>query len=112
MRAPTTKTTVKNTGKKLTADQIARGIAAKQELGAEGHNPAGWVEDEGTWEKAKAAADKEYDRGDDAYWPVVAHIYESMGGEVKAAKPEQKGSKAAKARSSIWDDKVVRAAHG
>lgn len=112
MKTPTTKTVVKSTGKKLTADNIARGIAAKQELGMEGHNPASWVEDEDVWEKAKAAADKDYQRGDDAYWPVVAHIYENMGGSVKEKQPEQKGSKAAKASLYGLTDKAVRAAHG
>lgn len=56
--------------------------AAKQ-LAETGHNPASWVADEATWEKAKTAAGKTYGEGDDAYWPAVAHIYKNMGGEVK-----------------------------
>jgi hypothetical protein len=52
------------------------------EEAALGQNPASWVEDEATWDRAKAAADRGTYEGD-AYWAVVAHIYERMGGLVK-----------------------------
>src|SRR5262249_16327781 len=44
-------------------------------------------EDEDKWEKAKEAASKTYDEGDPAYWPVVATIYENMGGAIKGKEP-------------------------
>ncbi len=59
-----------------------RGASAKAELEATGQNPASWVADEGTWEKAKEAADKG-GYGADEYWAVVSHIYKKMGGEIK-----------------------------
>lgn len=65
----------------LTDRQKELGSSAKLQAD-EGHNPASWVEDEGKWEKAKAAADKgNYDG--DTYWAVVSHIYQQMGGAVK-----------------------------
>lgn len=59
------------------------GADAKRQLAETGANPASWVADEATWERAKEAAGKTYTEGDDAYWPVVVHIYKNMGGEVK-----------------------------
>lgn len=66
----------------LSDDNRQRGVSAKIQADA-GHNPPNWVEDEATWEKAKAAADKgDYDHGSEQYWAVVTHIYEQMGGTV------------------------------
>lgn len=66
----------------LSDEDRQRGEMCKSDLVNGGHNPASWVADEDTWEKAKAAADKgEY--GDDEYWAVVSHIYKRMGGETK-----------------------------
>ncbi|MDE2099103.1 MAG: hypothetical protein KGL39_17750 [Patescibacteria group bacterium] len=65
----------------LTSDQIHLGSKAHEDF-CEGMNPPSWVEDEGAWAKAKEAALKSYDLDDDAYWPVVVHIYENMGGTV------------------------------
>lgn len=45
-------------------------------------NPASWVGDEGTWEKAKAAVKPRWDEYDEPY-AVVAHVYEKMGGTYK-----------------------------
>lgn len=62
------------------------GADAHKQLQETGDNPASWVEDEGTWEKAKAAADKgNYDKDSDQYWAVVSHIYQQMGGKIKSA---------------------------
>ena len=66
----------------ITGRSIHLGALAKADF-RNGKNPAGWAVDEPIWERAKTAALKSYDVGDDAYWPVVAHIYESMGGTVK-----------------------------
>jgi hypothetical protein len=55
-------------------------IAAKQ--ASQGRNPASWVADEATWEKAKEAAKKGGYEGD-SYWAVVTSIYKRMGGAVK-----------------------------
>lgn len=65
----------------LTADDITQGSDAKTQADA-GHNPASWVSDEATWDRAKAEASKGYDEGSDEYWAVVTHIYKKMGGEV------------------------------
>jgi hypothetical protein len=53
------------------------GARAKADLGELGHNPPSWVEDEDTWQRAKAAADKA-DCTD--YYACVTAIYEKMGG--------------------------------
>ena len=58
------------------------GKMAAMEKETLGNNPASWVADEGTWEKAKEAAAKTYDEGEEAYWPAVAAIYQRMGGEI------------------------------
>lgn len=84
---------VEHTGQNLTGPQIHRGALAKADF-ENGKNPASWVADEGTWDKAKTAASKSYDMDDDAFWPVAAHIYENMGGEVK------EGSEAARHEKS------------
>lgn len=44
-------------------------------------NPPEWVADEAIWEKAKDAAEKDWDSWDEP-WAVVATIYSSMGGSV------------------------------
>ena len=49
---------------------------------AQFENPS-WVADDDIWEKAKKAALKSYDEGDEGFWAVVASIYRKMGGEVK-----------------------------
>lgn len=61
------------------------GADAARQLAETGHNPASWVADEATWDRAKEAAAKTYGEGDESYWPAVAHIYKQMGGEVKDA---------------------------
>lgn len=81
------------------------GADAASLLAATGHNPASWVADEGKWEKAKAAADKGgYE--DDAYWAVVAHIYQQMGGEVKSttenAEPSEGDSTVNRDQTITW----------
>jgi hypothetical protein len=78
--------TVEHDGKTLTVTQkhFDLGKDARNQVEG-GHNPASWVEDEGKWEKAKEAALKSYDEGDDAYWPVVTTIYENMGGGIKSS---------------------------
>lgn len=68
-------------GEELTGKQIHLGAKAHNEFKA-GHNPPSWVEDEDKWDDAKTAASKTYDMDDDAYWPVVVHVYENMGGSV------------------------------
>ena len=68
----------------LTANQIHIGSKAHEAF-LDGQNPPSWVEDEDTWAKAKESALKSYDLDDDAYWPVVTHIYEAMGGDVTSA---------------------------
>lgn len=42
-----------------------------------------WVKDHATWEKAKAAALKNYDESDKNFYAIVASIYEKMGGKVE-----------------------------
>lgn len=42
-----------------------------------------WVADHATWEKAKAAALKNYDESDKNFYAIVASIYEKMGGKVE-----------------------------
>jgi hypothetical protein len=69
---------------KLTADQIHIGSKAREAFRC-GENPPSWVEDEDKWAEAKEAALKSYDLDDDAYWPVVTHIYENMGGDISTA---------------------------
>ena len=69
-------------GEQLTGRAIHLGAMAHAQF-KQGKNPAGWVADEDIWDQAKTAASKTYSLDDDAYWPVVAHIYESMGGTVK-----------------------------
>lgn len=65
------------------------GMMAQMEKEATGHNPPSWAVDEGTWDKAKAAAEKSgYSEGDGTYWAVVAHIYQQMGGDVQAGSAE------------------------
>ena len=66
----------------LDARAIHLGALAHKDFKA-GKNPAGWAVDEDIWDKAKDAALKSYSVDDDAYWPVVAHIYENMGGTIK-----------------------------
>ena len=66
----------------LDARAIHLGALAHKDF-KRGKNPAGWAVDEDIWAKAKDAALKSYSLDDDAYWPVVAHVYESMGGTVK-----------------------------
>jgi hypothetical protein len=63
--------------------QIELGRDAARQKAQLGKNPPGWAVDEAKWEKAKAAADKSYSEGDDAYWPSVVTIYENMGGTIK-----------------------------
>lgn len=42
-----------------------------------------WVRDEATWEKAKAAARKQYpDAEDDKFYAIVTSIYKKMGGKI------------------------------
>jgi hypothetical protein len=48
---------------------VAQANAGFGQVDAMTTNPASWVEDEDTWEKAKEAAGKSYDDGEDAYWP-------------------------------------------
>jgi hypothetical protein len=55
------------------------GARAKADLAELGHNPPSWVEDEDTWQRAKAAADKA-DCTD--YYACVTAIYQKMGGGV------------------------------
>lgn len=43
------------------------------------------VSDDDKWQKAKDAAAKSYDVSDPAYWPVVMHLYQKMGGAMKQA---------------------------
>jgi len=69
---------------KYNAAQIKLGAQAHKDFMA-GNNPPSWVEDEAIWEKAKDAALKTYDLEDDAFWPVVVTIYESMGGGIGGA---------------------------
>ena len=76
-------------GEKLTGRAIHLGALAHAQF-KKWKNPASWVEDEGMWDKAKEAASKTYSLDDEAYWPVVAHIYEQMGGGVK--EPEGKAN--------------------
>jgi hypothetical protein len=45
-------------------------------------NPPAWVADEGTWERAKEAVRKYWDRYDEP-WAVVSHVYSQMGGGSK-----------------------------
>ena len=66
----------------LDARAIHLGALAHKDFKA-GKNPAGWAVDEDIWDRAKDAALKSYSVDDDAYWPVVAHIYENMGGTIK-----------------------------
>ncbi len=68
---------------KITPRHEKIGKLAKQAFDADS-NPASWVEDEDVWEKAKTAASKSYDEGDDVYWPSVVAIYENMGGGIKS----------------------------
>lgn len=42
--------------------------------------PAKWVADEETWDKAKKAAAKSYEPGASEFWPSVVSIYQKMGG--------------------------------
>jgi len=65
----------------LTERDRELGADALREFEETGANPASWVADEATWERAKAAADKGGYDGE-TYWAVVAHIYKNMGGEV------------------------------
>jgi hypothetical protein len=76
---------VQQTGDKMTDEQIRLGKDAESQKEATGQNPASWVADEETWEKAKEAASKSYSESDDAYWPAVTHIYENMGGTIKSS---------------------------
>jgi hypothetical protein len=59
-------------------EEWAMGMDAQRQLEQLGRNPPSWVDDEGAWERAKTAASKTYDKGDKAYWPVVATIYKNM----------------------------------
>jgi hypothetical protein len=43
-----------------------------------------WVENHDVWEKAKTAALKTYREEDKSFWPVVASLYQKMGGKVKS----------------------------
>lgn len=52
--------------------------------------PRSNILDEGVWEKAKAAADKSYNKSDDFYWAAVTDIYKNMGGRMKGKKKGQK----------------------
>lgn len=45
-------------------------------------NPPAWVDDEGTWERAKEAVEKYWDRYSEPY-AVVTYVYEQMGGGFK-----------------------------
>lgn len=65
-----------------TESQIALGQDAARQA-AEGHNPPNWAVDEELWERAKTAAKKTYDEGDEAFWPVVVTIYQNMGGTIQ-----------------------------
>lgn len=66
------------------------GRLARDEKTVLGNNPASWVEDEGTWERAKEAAGKRYVEEDEEYWAATTAIYKRMGGAVKThnANPE------------------------
>jgi hypothetical protein len=44
-------------------------------------NPPSWVDDEATWEKAKEAVGKDWDKYDDPY-AVVVSVYKNMGGSI------------------------------
>lgn len=66
----------------------------------DGENPAAWVGDEDVWEKAKAAADKTYDREDEAYWPSVVTIYRNMGGTV-VGKPDAQEPAASESANEV-----------
>jgi len=61
--------------------------AAKRELAALGNdvaapgNPPSMIHDEATWERAKDAVRKNWDKYSEPY-AVVMHVYENMGGAV------------------------------
>lgn len=78
------------------ADLAGRAAQAYED----GENPAAWVGDEDVWEKAKAAADKTYDREDEAYWPSVVTIYRNMGGTV-AGKPDAQKPTASESANEV-----------
>jgi hypothetical protein len=42
-------------------------------------NPPAWVDDEGAWERAKAAVEPSWDSYDEP-WAVVAFVYSNMKG--------------------------------
>ena len=87
---------------KPTPAQVGLGVnAARQAAG--GQNPPTWVADEDVWSKAKAAAGKTYEEGQDAYWPAVVAIYEKMGGAVKAKKSLEGADYAAMLKASDAD---------
>lgn len=56
-------------------------LAKAKSVGWEG-NPPAWVDDEATWDRAKAAVEKYWDEYDEPY-AVVASVYENMGGGTK-----------------------------
>jgi len=70
-------------GSHVTETDRELGRMAGQEKALLGNNPPSWAVDEDKWEKAKEAADKGGYAGD-AYWAVVSHIYQNMGGEIKS----------------------------
>lgn len=65
----------------LDSEDWELGVEAEIEA-ASGKNPASWVRDEAKWDRAKEAASKTYEQDDDAYWPVVVHIYKNMHGRI------------------------------
>ncbi len=56
-------------------------LAKPKSIGWKG-NPPAWVDDEATWDRAKAAVEKYWDEYDEPY-AVVASVYENMGGGTK-----------------------------
>jgi hypothetical protein len=65
--------------------QDGKGDPALMKLAAgmtEETNPAAWIADEDTWERAKQAVKPSWDKYDEPY-SVVVHVYKAMGGKVK-----------------------------
>jgi hypothetical protein len=65
--------------------QDGKGDPALMKLAAgmtEETNPAAWIADESTWERAKQAVKPNWDKYDSPY-SVVVHVYKAMGGKVK-----------------------------
>jgi hypothetical protein len=67
---------------KITAGQGDPALLAKVKGYVPPPNPPSWVASEASWEKAKAAVDKDKYQGD-LYWQVVTTVYKEMGGIFK-----------------------------